>query len=533
MKKMKKVLSLLAASMLLCSALSMAASAEGPAYEDGAEYIAYANGAPNWTAVYVNDNTDYKAENVAAAQWNANSNNATLPGQENNEGNKYAQLYINAGDPTRFASSGDTMDLGLCFTAPAAGAYRLDVAATANMEGSDGMKLLVFKQDFTKVKEDAVTADAYTLSQTFELAAGEKVYLFFNKNGHTYTDRLTFTALKMTVLAQPISEAVFTPADTTGVPAVKGSIFRQFFNIKAEPNVKGLWKAFYISDQNKPEALVKDATYDMWVFPDELKGAGVNQYSQIWEGLNNAFMPSDVTLIGDYFTAPVDGKVTVYAKLQYPTDPGDNIAAADGVSVTVYKNKISEDAVVLERTAVTYANSGASGLELKAENVDVKAGDMLIFVYECNDTPYNDSTKVLDKYVAYTEAADIDSLFDCDTTKVRFADGKFTALKSLNIEGLLSAVNASTNMAAALDANGEAIPVATLPAEKAAQLQLYTQSGFYIVGTWPVEVVETFEEGGNTPDPKPTPETGVELPLGLLALTAAAAAGVLFTRKKK
>ena len=53
------------------------------------------------------------------------------------------------------------------------------------------------------------------------------------------------------------------------------------------------------------------------------------------------------------------------------------------------------------------------------------------------------------------------------------------------------------------------------------------------MGTWPVEVVETFEEGGNTPDPKPTPETGVELPLGLLALTAAAAAGVLFTRKKK
>ena len=167
MKKMKKVLSLLAASMLLCSALSMAASAEGPAYEDGAEYIAYANGAPNWTAVYVNDNTDYKAENVAAAQWNADSYTATLPGQENDEGNKYARLYINAGDPNRFATSGATMDLGLCFTAPAAGAYRLDVAATANMEGSDGMKLLVFKQDFTKVKEDAVTAEAYTLSQTF------------------------------------------------------------------------------------------------------------------------------------------------------------------------------------------------------------------------------------------------------------------------------------------------------------------------------------------------------------------------------
>ena len=107
---MKKVLSLLAASMLLCSALSMAASAEGPAYEDGAEYIAYANGAPNWTAVYVNDNTDYKAENVAAAQWNADSYTATLPGQENDEGNKYARLYINAGDPNRFATSGATME---------------------------------------------------------------------------------------------------------------------------------------------------------------------------------------------------------------------------------------------------------------------------------------------------------------------------------------------------------------------------------------------------------------------------------------
>ena len=551
---MKKAISLLAASMLLCGSLFIAAAAQEPVYEDGTAYAPnFANAAPNWSGVCI-DNTDYKLDNVAAAQWNTTEHpdfnyHFTLPGvSEKTDPNYWARVYLNGPEQAQYATSGDTQDLGLCFTAPEAGAYRLDMAATAEMTNSDGMKLLVFDKSFTKVEDAVVTNEAYTLSKTFELAAGEKVYLFFNKNGHTSSDSMTFTTLKMTGLVTPLSAATFTPADITGIPAVKGSTYRQFFNIKADPSIKSLWKAFYISDQNKVESLVKDGTYDMWVFPDELKSLGVNQYSQIWEGLNNAFMPSDTHKIGDYFTAPVQGKVTVYAKLQYATDPGDNPAAADGVGVTVYKNKISEDAVVLQRTLVDYANSGEKGLELKAENVAVDAGDVLIFVYDNNGTPYSDNTKVLDKYVAYTETTAAAEVFHCDTTKVRFTDGKFVALKSLTVEELLSAISPVTNLAAALDAQGNAIPVGSLPVEKAAQVAIYTQTGFYTVGTWSVEAVEAFpqddnqnnsqgdnqgnsqenSQGGNS-----SPGTGVAVPIGLLVLTTASAAGVLLMRKKK
>lgn len=552
---MKRAISLLAAGALLCSSLLIAAAQDEPAYSDGASYLPhmynhYQSGQPsNWTGVCMTDSADYKTDNLVEAQWNGDAtlsehvNYLTVPGVtkgDTTDPNYYAKLYLNGDSQKQFAATGDTKDLGVCFTAPETASYRLELAATANMTGSDGVKLFVYDETFTKTEEQIVTDQAYTLSKVFELEAGEKVYLFFNKNGHTYSDEIVFTTLKMTVLVPDLASAALTPADTAGIPVVKGSTFRQFFNIKAEAGIKALWKAFYVTDMNRIEPLVKDASSDRWVFPEGLKAVGGNQYATIWEGINNAFQPSDANTIGDYFTAPAKGKVTVYAKLQYPTDPGDNPAAADGVGVTLYKNRISDDTVILERTLIDFANSGEKGMELKAENVAVDAGDLLIFVYDNNGTTYSDSTKVLDKYVAYTDAEAEAKVFDCDTTKVRFKDGKFTALKSLTVGELLAAVGASTNMAAALGADGSAIPVASLPAEKVAQIAIYTQAHFYTVGAWPVEVVEAFPAGdgqGDNQDSsqggKPSPGTGAAAPIGLLLMMAAGAAGLMLTRKKK
>ncbi len=424
------------------------------AYEDGAEYIAYANGAPNWAPVYVpNDGTQYTVENVKECQWNADYT-ATIP---EDDSPAYERIYVNEGDPTRFVSGSDLYDLGLAFTAPAESAYRLDFTGYANMEGSDGMIVRVYDNGMALRKELAVTADEKTFSEIFTLQAGEKIYVFFNKGGHNYSDSTVIKTLKTTMLALPLSEAVFTPADTEGIKVSVGASYPQFFNVQGNPDIFALWTGFYVSDNNSIEYLVADNSNGPILKLPEALRVGNDQWMQLWEGLNNATSPMDRT-IGDYFTAPAKGTVTVSATFQYLSDPGDNPAAADGIGVTVYKNRIAQDAIVIERTLFDWAGSGESGKSISKEGVEVEVGDMLIFVYDSNETVYSDNMKPIAKAVTYTAVDHPADIFRiADATKAKAEGNTITAVKGQTLQDLTSILGADAANLAVYDSNGSQI----------------------------------------------------------------------------
>lgn len=518
---MKKVLSVLIAVLMLVSFGAMGVSAA----EAGAEYIAYGNETPEWKPVYVpNDGASYTVENVGECVWDAGAYTAYHPVRD------YARIYVNSGDPNRMIVPHDTYDMGFAFTAPEAANYTLDFSGYANMEGADGVILRVYDKSMTLQKELAVTAETASLSETYKLAVGEKLYVFVNEGGNPYSDVLMISTLKITQQVPGVEEAVFTPKDTSGVKVSAGAQYNQFFNLLADPDAIGLWTGFYVSKTNTIEMLVPDTSAGQVLkLPEALRG-GDNQWMVMWEGVGNATSPIGEYIIGDYFTAPASGAITVNATFQYET-PAPN---GDGIFVTVYKNKIAPENVVIEKTLFDYESS-ASGKSIKAENVSVSKGDVIIFVYDKNEHYWSDNLRILAKNVVYTSVKNPDNIFNPDTTKVVVDGNAVSALKGMSVVEVVYALGANAANAAAYKADGTQIynTEATSASELATLVFFNDVKATCPIGVYSVSAVDTLPEV--SPDtPEPPVKTGdLAMPLAAMILAAGAAGMALIIRKKR
>jgi len=343
---------------------------------------------------------------------------ARIPGATGEDA--YANLYFHPGQ-NKIVGTGSTADIGFKFTAPVEASYKIDLAGAVPTyvgdASSDGVILKVFDKDLTLITEISFTKETDSFTKVVELAKDENVYFFFNKNGTTYSDYLVMEKLDMILQAAALDQAEFPAPDLSNLQAEKGQKFDQFFNIADDATAVALWKPFYVGPTNNILPLEKHATDLRYVLPSAV-ATGDNAWATIWEGIGNIVMPTYDIMIGDYFVAPSKGTVKVVANLKYPTDyratSNPIVDSADGINVTVYKNAISDENVLIEKTLVDYDNSGVNGKILSAENVSVEKGDVIIFVYDKNNTIWNDSTQVLEKYVEYT---DVETTGGSTTTK--------------------------------------------------------------------------------------------------------------------
>ena len=527
---MKKVLSILIAVLMLANIGTMIVSAS----ESGAEYVAFAGGeTPEWKPVYVS-NADYAAANVKDCVWDAATYTAILPADLH----QYERLYVNSGDPNRIVSTHPNYDIGFAFTAPEAANYLLDFAGYVPADqitvgGSDGVVMLVFDKDMNKLEEVPVLSDVATLSKTYKLAAGEKLYVFFNKGAHEYSDSMLINSLKVVQQIPGLDEAKFTPKDTSGVKVSAGAQYNQIFNVLADPDTIGLWTGFYISKTNTVEYLVPDTSAGATLkLPEALRG-GDNQWMVMWEGLGNATSPIGEFIIGDYFTAPATGTVTVNATFNYQV-PAPN---GDGIFVTVYKNKIAPENIIIEKTLFDYETS-ANGKSIKAENVSVKKGDVIIFLYDKNAHYYSDNLGITAKNVTYTSVKNPDQIFNPDTSKVVVDGNAVTALNSLNFVDLLAALGADAANVAGYRADGTQILNNSAPASEVATLVFFNDvKANAPIGVYSVTAVDSLPEPPATEPPAPeteAPKTADALASVLaLLLISGAACTALVIRKKR
>lgn len=521
---MKKVLSVLIAVLMLVSFGAMGVSAA----EAGAEYVAYAGGeTPEWKPVYV-PNTDYSVANVKDCVWDAASYTALLPADLH----QYERLYVNSGDPNRIVGSHPNYDIGFAFTAPQDANYVLDFAGyvpQAQIDASsDGLVMLVFDKDMKKLDEVTVLVDVATLNKTYKLAAGEKLYVLFNKGSHEYSDAMFINSLKVTQMVPGVEEAVFTPKDTSGVKVSAGAQYNQFFNLLADPDAIGLWTGFYVSKTNTIEMLVPDTSAGQVLkLPEALRG-GDNQWMVMWEGVGNATSPIGEYIIGDYFTAPASGVVTVNATFKYET-PAPN---GDGIYVTVYKNKIAPENVIIDKTLFDY-ESAATGKSIQAENVSVSKGDVIIFVYDKNEHYWSDNLGILAKNVVYTSVKNPDNIFNPDTTKVVVDGNAVSALKGMSVLEVVYALGANAANAAAYKADGTQIynTEATSASELATLVFFNDAKATCPIGVYTVSAVDTLPEVKPVEPPVQTGDVAMTLAAAILA--AGAAGMALIIRKKR
>ncbi len=519
---MKKVLSILFVLSLLLSMAALTASAAD------AEYIAYANGDPNWKAVYVPVGS-YNVESVADCAWDGVNYNAILPGDLHTS----ERLYINQGDPTHIVSTRDGYDIGLQFTAPQDGSYQIEFAGAQKAEGSDGVIVRLYDSSMTQKAETVAGYEGGSFCESFSLTAGQKLYVFFNMGEHPWSDYMQISTLKVSYSAPALSEAVFTPKDTSEVKVSNGAQYNQWFDVANDPNLIGLWTGFYVTKGNAIGYLVPDTSAGHTLkLPAELRG-GDNQWMVMWEGLGNATSPIGEYTIGDYFTAPASGTVTVNATFAYNT-PAE---AGDGIYVTVYKNKIADENVIIAKTlfdnaSSAQANTDNKGLSIKAEGVEVKKGDVIIFVYDKNAHYYSDNLTILGKNVTYTAVTNPDHIFSPDNTKVVANGQEISALKSLTVQQVIEALGADAVNAAAYKADGvQIMDTANTSAEELASLVFFNDvNACCPIGVYSVCAVDILP--GQEPIPDPTGDAILlQVVAALLSVSGLAVLGIKGKKK--
>ncbi len=533
---MKKFLSILIVAVLLVSLLSITASAA----VDGTEYIAYGGGdqTPHWKAVYVPAD-NYSASAVQDCVWRADSWQATLP--DNMAIGE--RIYMNSGDPTHIITAHNTQDIGLVFTAPEAGDYRLDFSGQIHPDMvtvCDGMVVKICDGTLAVKKELAIGAETTNLSETYTLAAGEKLYFFVNAGTTFSGDHMLVPTLKVTHVLPELSEAKFTPMDTTGVKVSNGAQYDQFFNVLNATDAIGLWTGFYVTKSNTIDYLVPDAAVPgTLALPSALR-TGDNQWMVMWEGLNNATAPIGEYTIGDYFTVPASGTVNVNASFAYNT-PAAN---GDGVTVTVYKNRISDDNVLIAQTLFNYdnssdANTDNKGMAIKAENVSVKKGDVIIFVYGYNAHYYSDNLFIRAKNVTYTDVTYPSYIFNPDNTQVVANGQEISVLKGLTANEMIYSLGADAAIVAAYKADGtQILDFAATSAADVASLVYYNDAQAKCpIGVYSVTAVDTLpnqEVVEPTPEEPVNPGTGDNLLLvaAMALVSVCAASSMVIIRKK-
>lgn len=490
MKKQNLLAAVLAVVMAFSTTLATGLSVWA---DSGNEELfpAYISGTVNWTNVYlpIKENRtadDVKTDITVGSDYTA----------RNAEVDANMRMYINAGDLAgRHVATGDAYDIGMMFTAPAAGTYRLDFTGKSvgylGTDASDGVRVMVYKNTFdTPIKNELATDTDLTISEQIEMVKGDKLYVLFNKNKTNYSDYCSISKFE---IALPVSTIVFPAATAPEAAVVSGTTFSHLLNLKNNADIKALWKTFFI-EGGAVKDLALSADGNMNVLPEGYNTGG-NQWAYIWEGLN-AVMPADTYIMGEYFMVPADGKVKVECNFAYETGPEIN-PNADGVGVTVYKNNLGT--VAVERELFNYENS-KSGKAWTSNDIEVKAGDKLIFVYDKNVSLDNDSLRVTQQQVVYTEAAEPTNLFTPDETVVKITDGKIKALKTLTIAQLFEklGINGLCNGAAAMNADGIPMIDTSWTIDKISTITLYTQG--QIVASYPIEAVDSFSE--NTSDNK-------------------------------
>ena len=534
--KLKRIVSLAVLAALL-AALVIPASAKTISIA----YEANVNGADNWACVYVPIATRDLAH-VAAAEAPSGSNGykAKVPGDDS------ASMYIHPGQ-AKSAASGDTNDIGLKFTAPTAGVYTIDFTAYAygyvGDASSDGFKVYFFDKAFTAIETMTMTDTPSTLAnKTLTMAAGDSFYIFFNKNGTIYSDNLAITTLSAT-----ISTDIVFPADPApAVAVVDGMVFNQYFNIANTSGMTPVWKPFFY-DAAGVQSMVADPS-GKYILPAPYN-TGNNQYAHIWENVGNALMPGETVAIGDYFIAPAKGTVKVDCAFSYKKDPGGNPASADGIGVTLYKNDL--DTVLKAREVFDFANSSSdAGKALVVENIAVNAGDKIIFVYDCNDTIYEDTTAVLKKQVVYT-AVDAPVAPISPSGGVSIVGGKISVVKTATIAELLTALNLNSLCSAAVIGMDNAqIADQTKLVTEIKNVQLYSNG--HLIQTYELILTDapagngnggesgnggagngTGVQGGGNQDSNGKVDSGANTPVNVLVLSALMALGAVMLLAKR
>ncbi len=362
---MKKALILLFSLVLLVSLTAVAVSAAGTEYQGWSD-----SSVPEWKPVYVPLGS-YNASSVADCYWNPTHYMATLP----EDIHVYDRIYSHANDPTRQVYPHEEYDMGMQFTAPYSGSFTVDftgyVPQTQLSAGSDGMVIRVFDSTFTQKAELKVnTSDPVSLSETIDLAAGEKLYVFFNKGANTVSDVLVFTDLKVTGVAgnvepqptepgntDPTEPEPPAPTDPPEEPYYLTSKFRDIV-VDEETNTLTLKKELTLAEFMTSFKLLEGHSIKVFAGDSEVTGDDtVITASMVLRVFKGSDAVADLRI--NTPSAPADPLPTE------GTDPTEPAPTEPGAAPTVQENGVPVWAVILIAVGALLVGSALTALIMK------------------------------------------------------------------------------------------------------------------------------------------------------------------------